>query len=256
MKTKNKEYSIKDYVLEYMFITRTGRLISFSYIVIGVFLLGGYQAINYNYGKLFETFLFAGVLAYGGVYAFNKYTDYTEDQKVEYKSKKSKIFEIFSRDDTLVIAIVNMLLGSVLTHLFLPQIFVTTISLITINIIYSIYLKKFNRLLAVLLISTTGPLKLLIGMQIIGGSLEPIIPILFTHFSLSLAVHIYKQQLKGYLTDQWYNRVQVVILCLVLVFSLYIYTVLQNIVPLLFSIIGISSWTIFRYTGFKKIFLH
>jgi len=234
-------------ISEYLKTSRLYKTINFSLVVIG-FLLFRPIATIIDVLSIIFLFLIFGVLIYGGLYSLN----YIFDQRD--KIIKKQISNVFC------IAVANILLGLLLIFIFYKQIVTLIVLLCIINILYTILIRPYSLILAMILIATTGPIKVLIGTTLANGVIVNIAPLLISHYLSSVAFHALKNYYKNILSFVDMIKIVgmiIVLLIILTLISILIFKVYYSIIFVLFTVLN-TSLTLKnnKYRSLSKYIMH
>ena len=234
-------------ISEYLKTSRLYKTINFSLVVIG-FLLFRPIATIIDVLSIIFLFLIFGVLIYGGLYSLN----YIFDQRD--KIIKKQISNVFC------IAVANILLGLLLIFIFYKQIVALIVLLCIINILYTILIRPYSLILAMILIATTGPIKVLIGTTLANGVIVNIAPLLISHYLSSVAFHALKNYYKNILSFVDMIKIVgmiIVLLIILTLISILIFKVYYSIIFVLFTVLN-TSLTLKnnKYRRLSKYIMH
>lgn len=250
--------SIKKLVLtlnEYLYTLRVARLVSFGYSALGVVLFAGINELWSHRQDLLNIFIFVGFLVYGGLYALNKYFDLEEDLSTSYKKGLSIEEGVIPHDSTLFIGISHIVIGYIGVLIFLPELYLITFLLIVINLFYTTYLKKKSRLLAIILIASTGPLKSLLGITLVSALTPNIVIYMVVHYLFSIVIHAIKQGYKKRMETVFINGLMYSLTALAILLSLYAAIKLNDYIAIIATIFGFLYLTLFRKNSIARFFL-
>lgn len=134
-------------------------------------------------------YTFFGLFLYGGLYALNEVYDIKYDKGI-----KNNIF--FTNNNVIayakVFSIVSIIIGWILTYLFIPKLLVFYYLFLGINVLYTLVFKRLSMFFATMLASMTGPLKLFLGMFITGSIMPSFILLCLIHYFSSVQYHAVK----------------------------------------------------------------
>ncbi|HRI06093.1 MAG TPA: UbiA family prenyltransferase [Candidatus Dojkabacteria bacterium] len=250
--------SIKKLVLtlnEYLYTLRVARLVSFGYSALGVVLFAGITELWSHRQDLLNIFIFVGFLVYGGLYALNKYFDLEEDLSTSYKKGLSIKEGVIPHDSTLFIGISHIVIGYIGVLIFLPELYLITFLLIVINLFYTTYLKKKSRLLAIILIASTGPLKSLLGITLVSALTPNIVIYMVVHYLFSIVIHALKQGYKDRMKEALIKTLENSLMTAAVILSIYSAIKLNDYLAVIITILGLICLALFRRNDVARLFL-
>lgn len=215
---------------------------NYFFVVLGFMLAGGALNQENIYKLLLLYFIFA-ILIYGALYTNNYLVDKPNTVNPQEKEK------------ILNIATVSILIGFFLVYKFFPSLVSYVLLIIVINLLYVAILKRLSITLAVLIISFTGPLKVLMGITLAGASAFGFLYFFMSHYLALVALHALRNYNKDRISKRTLLNIAYFSFSLLIVITLF-NRILNLYVPVFFlAFTAIVYFLYFQNLKFVKKYL-
>ncbi len=167
-------------------MARLYKTFNFLFVVLG-YGIASMTISVVMFGRLVLFYFLFAVFIYGALYVFNSIEDNLDIE--------AKIYNLQFR-----FVIISISFGIIGLYLLSPETLPVVGTLILLNIIYSKFLKKMSVPLAIIIIASTGSLKILLGVILAGGSFALFVPLLVCNYLSSVCFHSLRNHFKGALS--------------------------------------------------------
>jgi len=177
---------------------RLHKTVNVLFIAVGYILVTGFELSAQTIVAGVFLYICFGILMYGGLYSFNSVADRVRDHK---NGLPNPLYKLSLAEVLLhaCVAFVFVVLGQTLISIYFRQIVYICFVLIGIKLVYSFVLKRYFMIGGVLLIATTGPLKVMSGVLLAGGNVYDYWWIFIVHYVGSVIFHGVKNYRRGLL---------------------------------------------------------
>lgn len=205
---------------EYIINTRYIRIYtSIIYILLTVFFTKGVEYLIADIKTILFVLIFLFLFTYSGIYMLNSYRDFEKDKVEKFSNTTS-----WNKDTYLNLGIFHLLVGVIFTQIFIPEYQIFNIIFIILNLLYTFYFKRVNKIVGIFVISPTHALRILIGLLIAKVNVIDYSVFLVAFYFLTVYSHILKAQAKNSLHAINIYLLQFVLFIVITTLSVFTYS--------------------------------